>query len=80
MKNLEEMYWYVLAEANRAERKHSGDSFMLSPEFPVDKFLSALVEEVGEAATEVYEDGDDDDLFSELVQVAFVALAWASRL
>jgi len=41
--------------------------------------LPVLVEEVGEAASEVHE-GDDTRLYNELIQVAAVAVAWAESL
>lgn len=42
--------------------------------------LGVLMEELGEVAKEVNEDGDEKALYTELVQVAACAVAWAEAL
>jgi len=47
---------------------------------PLDKRLAILTEEVGEVAKEICDDGSDERLLEELVQVGAVALRWAEDL
>lgn len=69
----------VQEEATEADAKH-GDKSLLNPEMPDVEKLAALVEEVGEVGRALTYDGDQgrDHLVVELIQVASVALSWAT--
>jgi hypothetical protein len=66
----------TVAEMKRAHEKHGPDS-MLSPGKDRGTRLAILMEEVGEVARAMtYDEGDDENLHDELVQVAAMALSW----
>lgn len=72
----------VQAECIRAHLKHepNGGS-LLNPDFPTEKKLAALVEEVGEVGRALTYDQDHaGPLVKELIQVANVALSWVESL
>lgn len=71
----------VSGEAYSAYLKHNEHS-VFNPEMPPLEKLAILVEEVGEVAHELTYDTDDslENLRSELIQVASVALTWYESL
>lgn len=72
----------VQAECIRAHLKHepNGGS-LLNPDFPTEKKLAALVEEVGEVGRALTYDQDHaGPLVKELLQVANVALSWVESI
>lgn len=72
----------IAAERSRQERlKEAGKfPFTCADEAPSDDHnLRVLVEEVGEVAR-ACDPANEDDLRSELIQVAAVAVAWLERL
>ena len=71
----------VQAEATGAHAKH-GEHSMLGPGYSSGDRLAILVEEVGEVAHELTydQDGDQDKLVKELIQVAAMALTWVEHL
>lgn len=68
----------AIAEVVRSWEKH-GEHSMVNPDLPRDERLAILVEEVGEVATAMNYDGSNKggDIYSELIQVAAMALSWA---
>ena len=74
------VYHLCREEYNRAHEKHNGLT-------PYNHALSdggrlvVLAEEIGEVARALtYDEGDEDNLVEELIQVATVALAWLARV
>lgn len=67
-------------EFGMAYRKHGGKT-PRSHSVGDAQSLVILVEEVGEVARAMtYDEGDVDQLYAELIQVAAMAAAWAERL
>lgn len=66
----------IVFERMSQEKKH-GDESCASPSNTDAKRLAILVEEVGEVAKAMtYDNGNEDELQKELVQVAAVCVAW----
>ena len=70
----------ISKEFARAWHKHDGHT-PRSWTVGDHQSLIVLVEEVGEVARALtYDEGDPDNLYAELIQVATMAAAWAERL
>ena len=75
-----EIHHAIDGEFARAFAKHAGKTTR-SHSVGDRESLVVLVEEVGEVARAMtYDEGDDDQLYAELIQVAAVAAAWAERI
>lgn len=75
-----EIHDAIDAEFARAYAKHSGKT-PRSWSVGDATSLIVLVEEVGEVARALtYDEGDQEQLVAELIQVAAMAAAWAERL
>lgn len=61
----------ILSERLRQDHLH--------PDFPEDKRLAILMEEVGEVATAI-QNGDIENLKEELIQVASVCVRWLEQI
>jgi hypothetical protein len=73
-----EVYEEVVHELNKAINKHGWENTPLNPEMIHETKLVILVEEVGEVARAItYDEGNDQNLYYELIQVAAMAMAWA---
>lgn len=71
-----ELLYETHGEMVRAHEKHGPES-MLSPNQDAGVKLAILVEEVGEVARAMtYDNGDEQNLQEELIQVAAMALSW----
>lgn len=65
----------VEAEIIKAVTKHGIEKTPMNPDMPNSERLVILVEEVGETANAMTYDGPTDNLESELIQVAAMAVA-----
>ena len=69
----------VRHEVNRAIVKHGWELTPLNPSRTDQENFVVLVEEVGEVARAMtYDESDDIMLYQELIQVAAMAMAWAT--
>lgn len=74
-----ELYREVLNSRRRAHDKHGDNSIeMIRADDP--RWLSILVEEIGEVANALTYDGPTNNLRGELVDVLAVAAAWVDRI
>jgi len=70
----------IAAEFDRAYAKHDGRT-PRSHSVGDQESLVVLVEEVGEVARAMtYDEGDQEQLAAELIQVAAMSAAWAERI
>lgn len=75
-----EIHFAIDGEFARAFKKHDGRT-PRSHSVGDHESLIVLVEEVGEVARAMtYDEGSDDALYAELIQVATMAAAWAERI